>query len=202
MLKIGITGGIGSGKSLVTHLFSQLGVPVFDADGAARKIMQDDPGVRAALISTFGSQTYLSDGTLNKKKLSAIVFNQPAALKALNAITHPPTIQAAEEWMQQMAAQKPAPAMALKEAALLFEAGAANAMDAVIGVYTDRNKRIQRVMERDQLTHLQVEERMARQMDETGKMLLCDWVLDNSEKDLLWPQVLRCHRYFSRLAGC
>lgn len=201
MLKIGITGGIGCGKSLVSNMFSQLGVPVFDADSTAKSIMQEDSLVREALISEFGPDIYFPDRTLNRKKLSAIVFKNPSALKALNAITHPATIEAAASWMRQMAKNNPAPLYVIKEAALLFEADTAGLLDAVIGVYADREKRIRRVMRRDQVTRQQVEERMARQMEETKKMLLCDWVLDNNESTLLWPQVLRCHAYFSVGSG-
>ncbi|HTN35839.1 MAG TPA: dephospho-CoA kinase [Arachidicoccus sp.] len=221
MLKIGITGGIGSGKSLVSKLFAQLGVGVFDADKVAREIMDQDLRVRQSLIDAFGPSIYQPDGCLDRKRLGSIVFNDPERLKKLNSLTHPATILAAKNWMilqekkllaelqtvntQQVLAGQPTSktpiiGYVLKEAALLFEAGTADQLDGVIGVYASREKRIQRVIKRDGVSREAVLLRMDKQLPEEEKMNRCDWIIVNDGNQLLWPQVLGWHDYFQNRA--
>lgn len=191
MLRIGITGGMGSGKSLVCKLFNALGVPVFDADRAAKSLMQDNLEIRAALIDTFGRAVYLDNGNLNRKKLAGIVFKDQEALKKLNAITHPATIKAGENWMQMLQNSQVPPLYALKEAALLFEANAEKDLDAVVGVFAPKEKRIERIIKRDKTNKEAILNRMDKQMEELSKMELCDYVILNDEIHLLWPEVLK-----------
>ena len=181
---IGLTGGIGSGKSVVAKIFTTLGIPVFNADEAAKHIMQTSPEMKAKLIEQFGSSIYDASG-LQKEKLAAIVFNDPFQLQLLNAIVHPVTIQAAKDW----AAKQTSPYV-IKEAALIFESAAADGLFKVIGVTAPLSLRIQRVMQRDGVSKEQVEARMQHQISDTIKMRLCDYVIENNNQQMLIPQVL------------
>ena len=181
---IGLTGGIGSGKSVVAKIFTTLGIPVFNADEAAKHIMQTNPEMKAKLIEQFGSSIYNASG-LQKEKLAAIVFNDPYQLQLLNAIVHPVTIQAAKDW----AANQTSPYV-IKEAALIFESAAADGLFKVIGVTAPLSLRIQRVMQRDGVSKEQVEARMQHQISDTIKMRLCDYVIENNNQQMLIPQVL------------
>jgi len=181
---IGLTGGIGSGKSVVEKVFATLGIPVFNADDEAKQIMQTSPIIKAKLIQQFGSEVYNEFG-LQKEKLAAIVFNDPFQLQLLNAIVHPVTIQAAKEW----AARQTSPYV-IKEAALIFESGSAEGIFKVIGVTAPLHLRKHRVMQRDGITKDQVEARMRNQISDTIKMRLCDYVIHNDNQQMVIPQVL------------
>jgi dephospho-CoA kinase len=181
---VGLTGGIGSGKSVVAKIFTTLGIPVFNADEAAKHIMQNNPEMKAKLIEQFGSSIYDASG-LQKEKLAAIVFNDPFQLQLLNAIVHPVTIQAAKDW----AANQTSPYV-IKEAALIFESAAADGLFKVIGVTAPMPIRIQRVMQRDGVSKEQVELRIQHQISDTIKMRLCDYVIENNNQQMLIPQVL------------
>lgn len=189
-LRIGLTGGMGSGKSTVAGIFKVLGIPVFDADATAKNIMQTDPGLKTAIIDTFGETVY-PGGLLDRKKLASLVFTDPYQLEKLNALVHPRTIAAAEAW----ASEQTAP-YTVKEAALFFEAGSAIGIDYMIGVYAPKHTRIKRVMDRDGISREEVLARMSRQIQEEVKMRLCDFVVVNDEQQLLLPQVLKLHEQF------
>jgi dephospho-CoA kinase len=193
MLKIGLTGGIGSGKSTVAKIFQVLGIPVFDADSVSKKIMETDVDLMNAIRTQFGERTYV-DGQLQRKLLADIVFNDAHQLDLLNAIVHPATIKAAEQWF---AAQQ-APYV-IKEAALLFEAGSTNQLDLIIGVQAPAALRIQRCMQRDAVSREEVQARMSRQIEDRIKMKLCDFVIVNDEQQLLTTQVLKLHQHFLSL---
>lgn len=194
MLKVGITGGIGSGKSTVAGVFETLGIPVYHADTAAKKLMQEDAALQAAIVEAFGEAVY-ENGVLQRAKLASMVFNNKEKLALLNSIVHPATIADAERWMQ---AQK-APYV-LKEAALLFESGSAEGLDYVIGVWAPEALRIKRVMARDKVSRNEVLQRMAHQIQENIKMRLCDFVIRNTEQELVVPQVLEIHRQLLALS--
>jgi len=191
MLKIGITGGIGAGKSTVAGIFKVLGVPVFDADVTAKNILNTDPLLREQIAATFGSETY-KNGLLDKKYLATLVFNNPDQLAKLNALVHPPTIVAADKWASSFA-DRP---YIIKEAALLFEAGTNVGLDYIIGVTAPVELRIKRVMARDQVSREEVLNRMQHQLDDTEKMKRCNFVIDNNEASLVIPQVLALHARF------
>jgi dephospho-CoA kinase len=186
-LVIGLTGGIGSGKSVVAKIFETLGIPVYYADTEARRLMNEDPVLKAGIISLFGEKVYGS-GQLDRKYLSSVVFNDPAKLEQLNRLVHPATIRDAEEWRRRQQAP-----YVIKEAALLFESGANRSLDAVIGVSAPEELRVSRVMARDGISKEEVMKRIQRQMDERKKIALCDWVIFNDEKEFLVPQVLAIH---------
>lgn len=190
MLKIGVTGGIGSGKSTVSSIFKVLSIPVFDADSYAKNIMQTDAALKNAVIELFGDASY-QNGQLNRKWIADIVFKDPAQLEKLNAIIHPATIKAGEDWASQQASP-----YTIKEAALFFESGSAEGMDYIIGVFAPQHIRINRVMQRDGISREEVLNRMKRQIQEEVKMRLCDYVIINDDQHLLIPQVLLLHHHF------
>lgn len=183
-IMIGLTGGIGSGKSMVAKVFVTLGIPVFNADEEAKRIMQTSPEIKTKLIEQFGSDIYNESG-LDKEKLASIVFNDPFQLQLLNTFVHPLTIQAAKDW----AAKQTSPYV-IKEAALIFESGAADGLLKVIGVTAPLSLKIHRVMQRDGITKDQVDARMRNQISDTIKMRLCDYVIENNNQQMVIPQVL------------
>jgi dephospho-CoA kinase len=188
MLKIGLTGGIGSGKSTVAKVFEMLGVPVYYADDAAKKLMQEDEDLKKLLQQAFGEEIYLED-KLNTTHLSAQVFGNEARLKQLNSIVHPAVIAYGKKWMQSQTAP-----YAIKEAALFFESGSQAGLDYMVGVYAPQPLRIHRTMQRQGLSRQQVLERMDKQLEESLKMKLCDFVITNDEQQLVLPQVLQLHQ--------
>lgn len=195
MLKVGITGGIGSGKSTVSKIFEMLGVPVYYADTAAREIMNKDELLKAQVKEHFGENMYDAAGQLNRAALGKIVFNDQSKLELLNALVHPATIRDSENW----SARQTAPYV-LKEAALLFETESFHYLDKIIGVAAPLPLRIQRVMNRDHIGRADVLARMHKQMDESVKMRLCDYVINNNEQDMVIPQVLELHDTLCGLA--
>ncbi len=187
VLKVGLTGGIGSGKSTVANIFRVLGIPVFDADTAAKTIMNEDEALKQQVTELFGTQSYIN-GQLDRKYIAGIVFSNAFKLEQLNAVVHPATIAAAERWLNIQTTP-----YAVKEAAVLFESGSAAGLDVVIGVFAPQALRIQRVMERDNVTRDEVLKRMGYQIDDEIKKRLCDFVLTNDEQQLLLPQVISLH---------
>jgi dephospho-CoA kinase len=194
MLKIGLTGGIGSGKSVVAGIFKVLGIPVFDADTEAKLIMENDEQLALSIQKLFGNESYTGN-KLNRKYIANVVFNDSGKLEQLNALVHPAAILAANEWMNLQTTP-----YAVKEAALLFESASARHLDIVIGVYAPQPLRIKRVIERDNVTAEQALARMSRQINEEEKMKLCDFVIVNDEQQLLIPQVVQLHEKFLSMA--
>lgn len=196
MLRIGLTGGIGSGKSTVARIFEVLGVPVYYADAASKRLMQENDELVAQIKKAFGAQAY-KEGILDRKYLAETVFVKSEKLDLLNSLVHPATITDAAEWMKKQSAP-----YAIKEAALIFESGSEKNLDAVIGVKAPLSLRLQRTMDRDHITLEQVKARMNHQMDEEQKMRLCDYVIVNDDQQLLIPQVLELHeKLISQLAN-
>lgn len=196
MLKIGLTGGIGSGKSTVAKIFESLGIPVYYADEAARRLMNEDKEIKAELIKAFGKESYINDH-LNRPYISSLVFNDKEKLDLLNFITHPATIRDANEWMQKLAETGgQTPSYIIKEAALIFESGSSEFLDYVIGVYAPAPLRIKRTMDRDGVSKEEVIKRMNGQINEEMKMKLCDFVIVNDEQQLVIPQVIELHEKF------
>ena len=194
MLKVGLTGGIGSGKTTVAAIFEVLNIPVYYADEAAKRLMDEDESLKAAIKKNFGDKSY-EQSNLNRKYLSQIVFNDPARLALLNSIVHPATIDDAEQWMQKQSSP-----YVIKEAALLFESGSNKNLDKIIGVKAPFDLRILRAIKRDNVTREEIISRMKKQMDEEAKLTLCDFIVVNDEMQLLIPQVLQLHGKLLQLA--
>jgi len=188
MVRVGLTGGIGSGKSTVAQIFEVLGIPVYYADISAKKLMNEDAELRSAITTIFGEQAYVNN-LLDRKYISSIVFSDPAKLQQLNALVHPATKKDGEAWMQQQTSS-----YAIHEAALIFEAKVSDRLDLVIGVSSPEKLRIQRAMGRDKINRDEVLKRMDQQLDEGLKMSKRDFVLINNEQQLLIPQILELHQ--------
>lgn len=193
MLRIGLTGGIGSGKSTVAKVFEVLGVPVYYADTATRRLMTEDEEVIRLVRQHFGEESY-DNGKLNRAYIANIVFADKEKLELLNSLTHPATIRDADIWMEKQEAP-----YVVKEAALIFESGSAGQLDYIVGVFCPLELRLKRTMKRDQVSREEVIKRMSRQIDEDMKMKLCDFVVVNDETQLLIPQVLALHEKFLAL---
>ncbi len=193
-LKIGITGGIGAGKSIICNIFKVLGVPVYNADQEAKNIMHKSKEVRSSLVTEFGEAVYTDKGELDRKFLAAQVFGSEERLKILNGIVHPAVIKDAEDWAEQQQF-----AYSLKEAALLFESGSYTKLDYTILVTAPEDVRIARVVGRDYITAEQVKERISKQMTDEEKVVLADFVIINDGVQALLPQVLALHTYFLTL---
>ena len=194
VLRIGLTGGIGSGKTTVAKIFELLNVPVYYADDAAKRIMNEDEELKTAIQKQFGKDSY-KHGVLDRTYLASRVFSDPFQLEILNSLVHPATIRDAARWMNQKQT-----AYTIKEAALIFESGSAEELDYVIGVSAPTELRIKRTMERNNTSYDDVVKRMNNQLDEKIKMKLCDFVLYNDEQQLLIPQVIELHEKLLRLA--
>jgi dephospho-CoA kinase len=200
MLKIGITGGIGSGKSTVAKVFEVLGIPVYNADLAAKRLMNEDVVLKEKIKQLFGNDVYKNE-KLDNKYLAQIVFSSEEKLNLLNSIVHPATINDANAWMLMHAVSNDqSTPYTIKEAALLFESGAAELLDYVIGVTAPAPQRLQRVMQRDNSSREDVLARMNKQMDEDIKMKLCNFIITNDEQQLLIPQVVALHETILSLA--
>ncbi|MGC8750929.1 dephospho-CoA kinase [Hydrotalea sp.] len=194
MLKIGLTGGIGSGKTTVAKVFQVFQVPVLDADSVAKQLMEEDALLIQAITQQFGADAYIN-GKLNRKFIANIVFKDAKALQQLNAIVHPATIAYAQKWITQQ--QSP---YVVKEAALFFESGTDKEMDYMVGVTAPLELRISRVMQRDNITREAVLNRMNKQMSENEKMARCHFVIQNNEEKLLIPQIFQLHSHFLSLS--
>ncbi len=188
MYKIGITGGIGAGKSTVARIFEVLEIPVYNADQRAKAIMMDDSGVRKKILNLLGDDSYLQSGELNRKYIADQVFTDSWLLNKLNGIVHP----AIEEDYHRWHAQQVAP-YTMKEAALLFDAGSYLHLDATIVVTASEEVRLNRVIARDKTTMEAVHVRMKEQWPEERRIQLADFIIENDGGKALGPQVLQIH---------
>jgi len=195
-LQIGITGGIGSGKSMVCRIFETLGISVYDADSHAKELMTTDGILVNEIKKEFGTLSYNPDGSLNRAYLARTVFNDEKRLATLNKLVHPRVGLDYKAWADQKKHQP----YILKEAALLFESGTSQSLDAIIVVHANTELRINRVLKRDlHRTREQVLAIIAHQMPEEEKLKRADYVIRNDETTLLIPQVLKLHHVFSSL---
>jgi dephospho-CoA kinase len=191
--RIGITGGIGSGKTTVCHLFETLGVPVYDADYWAKWLIVNDQELKTAIIALLGTESYLADGSYNRPFVAQQVFSNPAKRLALNQIVHPAVETHSAAWNAQQIAD--GALYTLKEAALLIESGNHKKMDLTILVTAPEEMRIERVMRRDGLTEAQVMARIEAQMPEAEKMPMVDFIVFNDGHHSLIRQVWKIHQH-------
>ncbi len=194
ILKVGLTGGIGSGKSTAAQIFEVLGVPVYYADIEARRLMNEDTELKKEISHILGERAYVNE-ILDRKYVASIVFSDPSKLEQLNSIVHPATKKDSENWMHRQSTP-----YAIHEAALVFEAKVSDRLDYVIGVSSPLELRIKRATERDKVNRDEILKRMHQQFDEEDKMSRCDFILVNDEQQLLIPQVLTLHETLIQLS--
>ena len=188
MFQVGLTGGIGSGKTLVCSIFEKLGVPVYHADEAARRLMNNDAQLMEGIRKMFGDQAYGSEG-LNRPFLAGLVFGDEERLSGLNGLVHPAVREDFKSW----AGQHKDAAYVIEEAAILFESGASKEMDLTVLVYAPQEIRIRRVMERDGVSREEVLKRMGHQMNEEKLLKMADHRLLNDGTAMILPQVIELH---------
>lgn len=187
MLTIGITGGIGSGKSTVCKAFKVLGIPVFQADTTAAWLQNNDPPIKKEISALFGSDIYGPDGLLIRKKLAAIIFNNQMLLEKMNLLIHPAVHREFENWKEKMNNFP----YVLYEAAILFETGSFRHFDYTILVLADEAERIDRVLKRDHTSVNAILQRMRHQMPDTEKVGLADFIVENNDNQMILPQILK-----------
>ncbi|MGP8215905.1 MAG: dephospho-CoA kinase [Bacteroidia bacterium] len=191
MLKVGVTGGIGSGKSTVCRIFECLGIPVFHADNAGRRLLSEDDEVKKKVAALF-SEKVIINGVPDRKKIASLVFNNPEKLRQLNAIIHPKVRVELAKWAEKQNAK-----WVIEEAAILFESGAYKNLDLIIVVSAPEDIRIKRVMARDGITEESIRERMKNQITEEERRKRADFIIENDEKQLLIPQALEISKTIS-----
>ena len=186
MLKVGITGGIGSGKSTVSRFFSELGVPVYDSDQRAKSLMQHDDSIIIKIKKEFGDDSYLNN-VLNRSHIAEIVFKNELKLKQLNAIVHPVVRTDFNNWLSQNSNAK----FVIKEAAIMIESGAYKDLDKLIVVNADREHKIKWIKKRDHLLLEDIENRIQNQLSDKMRNQYADFIIENnSSKKELKQQVL------------
>lgn len=186
--KLGITGGIGSGKTSVCRVFTVLRIPVFSADRDASHIMENESVVRDKLNSIAGKDLY-SKGCLDRLALASIIFNDKTILEKVNALVHPFVFDNFRKWSVEQTSP-----YVIMEAAILFESGAAESVDKVATVVAPAEQRVERVIRRNKLTKEQVMERMRNQMSDETRISLSDYIIYNSENDMIIPAILKIHK--------
>lgn len=187
IMKLGITGGIGSGKTSVCRVFEVLGIPVFFADPEANKIMNYDERIMYELNKLAGEDLY-TQGSLDRKKLASLIFNDSALLKTVNSLVHPIVFDNFRKWTEKQDAP-----YVIMEAAILFESGASELVDRIATVIAPVEERIKRVAQRNTLTKEQVLERINNQIDDSARIRRSDYVISNSENEMIIPAILRIH---------
>ena len=195
---LGITGGIGSGKTTACNIFEKLGYKVFSADFEAKQVMVSDPELVQNIKQLLGEEAYTDEGTLNRKWIGQQVFFDKPKLNALNALVHPATHRAFSRWIDRLLELGYAKDFALYEAAILLEAGGKDRVDYVMTVYAPQSVRIRRVMDRDKRTEEAVRARMANQWPDAKKIALADYTLFNDGEHLLIPQVIEAERFLRK----
>lgn len=197
-LLVGITGGIGSGKSTASKIFEILGIPVYYADDRGKLLMTEDQSLVASIRETFGPRSYFEDGTLNRAYLASEVFSNEERLAILNSLVHPAVAKDFEIWAKKYS-QTP---YLLKEAALLFEAGSYQQLDKTICVLAKRSVRIERILLRDEQRSVQeIEQIIDRQTSDGQRKKLSDFIINNDGDELLIPQVLSIHQELLNLSA-
>lgn len=193
--RLGVTGGIGSGKTTVCRVFRVLGVPVFVADAAAKTLMNSDPVIRREINDIAGRDLYGS-GELDRKQLADIIFNRPDLLQRVNATVHPAVLRHFEEW----AANLDVPYVII-EAAILFEAKADILVDRVVSISAPVEERISRVMGRSELSREEVVERINNQLEDEEREEQSYYVINNADNEMIIPEILKIHYDMLRLAS-
>lgn len=187
MIRLGITGGIGSGKSYVVHLLEEKGFPLYDTDREAKRLTLTHPRIREALSTLLGTEVYQADGTLNKPLLASYLFSSPEHAEQINGIIHPCVYEDFQAWAHRQ--EEAGAQVVMMESAILFESGFQKAVDYVVMVYAPLELRIKRAMQRDAASEAQIRARISAQMDDEEKKRKADYVLYNEEKTPLETQI-------------
>ncbi|MHC1731760.1 MAG: dephospho-CoA kinase [Bacteroidales bacterium] len=193
--RLGITGGIGSGKTTVCRIFKVLGIPVFVADNIAKELMHSDGDIRTRLNQVAGKDLYVS-GSLDRKELARIIFNRPDLLRRVNEAVHPSVLRQFDEW----ASGEDAPYV-IMESAILFEAGADALVDRVATISAPVEERIARVMGRNDLSREEVIGRINNQLEDEEREEQSYYIINNSDNEMIIPEILKIHEDMLRLAG-
>lgn len=189
MLKIGITGGIGSGKSTVCNILKNLGVPVFSSDDVGKFLLNNDDYLKTQIKKIFDRDMYTSTGRLDRERMAKLVFNNPDELEKLNELVHPKVKAEFDSWCKKND-KRP---YVVKEAAILFETGLYREFNKMVTVFCSKEERIRRIMKRDNTTKGQIEKRMIQQMTDDERNKLADYILINDGVEDLLPQVMELH---------
>lgn len=195
MIRVGITGGIGSGKSSIAHMFELLKVPVYYSDVQAKLLMTQNKDLKHKLKDLLGSECYEASGALNRAYIAEKIFNNQSLLEQVNAIVHPAVEAHFEAFCENHKAEK----YVLKEAAILIETGAFKALDKLILVTMREEDRISRIMQRDNSKREEVQAKIAKQWPDKKKAKFADYILENNNEALLIPQILQLHNTFNTL---
>ncbi len=193
--RLGVTGGIGSGKTTVCRIFRVLGVPLFVADVVAREMMENDPSLRKEINAIAGRDLYLT-GSLDRRELARIIFNSPELLQRVNAAVHPAVLKLFDQWAESSEAP-----YVIMESAILFEARADALVDRVLTLSVPVEERIARVMGRNDLSREQVIERIKNQLEDAEREEQSYYVINNSDNEMIIPEILKIHNDMLRFAG-
>ncbi len=193
MIKVGLTGGIGSGKSFVSLIFKEFNIPIYNSDIEAKKLYYRDD-VKSEMLKYFGNEVYVSSGEIDKKYLSKLIFSDKKALYKVNEIIHPLVKEHFSAWLKIHYDS----AYIIKEAAILFESGAYKQLDKVVVVIAPEELRMRRVLARDNIDKKQIKEKILSQMAESEMIKRSDFVIINDEKNALLPQINKLHQLFSK----
>lgn len=199
---VGLTGGIGSGKSTVAKVFKSFSVPCFDADKHAHEIYRNDAELREAVVEKFGVEVGVKSATgeivdINRKALGAIVFSDPSKLEELNKLVHPSVASGYQNWLSSLPLSTK---YVIREAAILFESGANKGCDVVLTVSANKEVRLARAMKRDGAGREEIEARMSKQFSDAERENLSDFILHNNSADELLPQLQILHNKFLQLS--
>lgn len=190
MIKVGLTGGIGSGKSLISNIFRKLGIPVYDSDSATKALYKSDSILKEQIQNAFGKESYLDSGELNKKFIAKLIFSDKEKLKLINHIVHPRVKLDFEKWLIEHNKKD----YVIKEAAILIESNAYKQVDKIIVVSAPLELRIERVKQRDNLNEHEIRKRIKNQLSEDDMIKFADFVISNNNQDAVLPQILRIHQ--------
>ncbi len=191
MYRVGITGGIGSGKSIICNIFKSLGIPVFTADIEASILINSDEKIAKQLIAKFGKDIYIYEGMINRKKLATVMFQDTKAMEFVNTIVHPSVMKEYNNWCKKQCTP-----YIIFETAILFESGISKSVDTIIAVSSPLPLRLNRIMKRDKITEHEIMARVNNQMADEEKQKRSQHIIYNDEQQLVIPQVIRLHNLF------
>lgn len=194
MKKVGVTGGIGSGKTTICKMFELLGIPIYDADSRAKWLMTYNKSLKQSIKTLLGTESYHRNGRLNRGVVAKKVFSDKKLLSGLNALVHPAVAEDSNNWFENQEGP-----YAIKEAALMIESGSHTELDYLIVVTCDEEERVRRVIKRDQTNEKAVRSRIANQLDEKTRLKHADFIIDNSGEESVINQVLEIHKRLSAM---